>query len=92
VKTSPAGWAACVDREADQGMLNENALPRTDFNPLKILLAPDRVWITGRAWPTRWRGVHRHDRLPDPGDGRRPRRQLRVLPALTFCLKERQQT
>jgi hypothetical protein len=34
-------------------MLNENALPRTDFNPLKILLAPDRVWITGRAWPTR---------------------------------------
>jgi thiamine kinase-like enzyme len=25
----------------------------TDFNPLNILLGPDRVWIVDWAWPTR---------------------------------------
>jgi RIO-like serine/threonine protein kinase len=28
-------------------------LLHTDFNPLNILLGPDRVWIIDWAWPTR---------------------------------------
>jgi streptomycin 6-kinase len=29
------------------------ALMHTDFNPLNILLGPDRTWIIDWAWPTR---------------------------------------
>jgi hypothetical protein len=33
--------------------LDGDALLHTDFNPLNILLGPDRTWIIDWAWPTR---------------------------------------
>jgi hypothetical protein len=53
VKQARQRWAAYVDREADLDLLDGNALLHTDFNPLNILLGPDRLWITDWAWPTR---------------------------------------
>ena len=45
-------WAAYVDRKADLDLLDGDALLHTDFNPLNILLGPDRTWIIDWAWPT----------------------------------------
>jgi hypothetical protein len=53
VKQARQRWAAYVDREADLGLLDGDALLHTDFNPLNILLGPDRLWIIDWAWPTR---------------------------------------
>ena len=53
VKRARQRWAAYVDREADLDLLDGDALLHTDFNPLNILLGPDRVWIIDWAWPTR---------------------------------------
>ena len=53
VKRARQRWAAYVDREADLNLLDGDALLHTDFNPLNILLGPDRLWITDWAWPTR---------------------------------------
>jgi hypothetical protein len=36
-------------------LLDGDALLHTDFNPLNILVGPDRVWIIDWAWPTRGR-------------------------------------
>jgi Ser/Thr protein kinase RdoA (MazF antagonist) len=53
VKQARQRWAAYVDREADLDLLDGDALLHTDFNPLNILLDPDRTWIIDWAWPTR---------------------------------------
>ncbi len=53
VKQARQRWAAYVDGEADLDMLDGDALLHTDFNPLNILLGPDRTWIIDWAWPTR---------------------------------------
>jgi hypothetical protein len=53
VKHARQRWAAYVDSEADLELLDGDALLHTDFNPLNILLGPDRVWIIDWAWPTR---------------------------------------
>ena len=53
VKRARQRWAAYVDREVDLDLLDGDALLHTDFNPLNILLRPDRVWIIDWAWPTR---------------------------------------
>jgi aminoglycoside/choline kinase family phosphotransferase len=53
VKQARQRWAAYVDHEADLDLLDGDALLHTDFNPLNILLGPDRVWIIDWAWPTR---------------------------------------
>ena len=53
VKQARQRWAAYVDREADLDLLDGDALLHTDFNPLNILLGPDRTWIIDWAWPTR---------------------------------------
>ena len=53
VKQARQRWTAYVDREADLNLLDGDALLHTDFNPLNILLGPDRVWIIDWAWPTR---------------------------------------
>ncbi len=53
VKRARQRWAAYVDREADLDLLDGDALLHTDFNPLNILLGPDRLWIIDWAWPTR---------------------------------------
>ena len=53
VKQARQRWAAYVDREADLDLLDGDALLHTDFNPLNILLGPDRAWIIDWAWPTR---------------------------------------
>jgi hypothetical protein len=53
VKQARQRWAAYVDREPDLDLLDGDALLHTDFNPLNILLGPDRVWIIDWAWPTR---------------------------------------
>jgi hypothetical protein len=34
-------------------VLDGDALLHTDFNPLNILVGPDRVWMIDWAWPTR---------------------------------------
>ena len=47
VKQARQRWASCVDREADLDLLH------ADFNPLNMLLDPDRTWIIDWAWPTR---------------------------------------
>ena len=53
VKQARQRWAAYVDSEADLQLLDGDALLHTDFNPLNILLGPDRAWIIDWAWPTR---------------------------------------
>jgi hypothetical protein len=53
VKQAPQRWAAYVDCEADLEVLDGDALLHTDFNPLNILVGPDRVWMIDWAWPTR---------------------------------------
>lgn len=53
VKQARQRWAAYVDSEADLDLLDGDALLHTDFNPLNVLLGPDRVWIIDWAWPTR---------------------------------------
>ena len=53
VKLARRHWAVYIGREADLDLLDRDALLHTDFNPLSILLAPDRVWIIDWAWPTR---------------------------------------
>ncbi len=53
VKQARQRWAAYVDRETDLDLLDGDALLHTDFNPLNILVGPDRVWIIDWAWPTR---------------------------------------
>ena len=53
VKQARQRWAAYVDREADLDLLDGDALLHTDFNPLNILLGPERTWIIDWAWPTR---------------------------------------
>jgi thiamine kinase-like enzyme len=53
VKHARQRWAAYVDCEADVDLLDGDALLHTDFNPLNILLGPDRTWIIDWAWPTR---------------------------------------
>ena len=53
VKQARQLWAAYVDREAGLDLLDVDALLHTDFNPLNILLGPERTWIIDRAWPTR---------------------------------------
>ena len=53
VKQARQRWAAYVDREAGLDLLDGDALLHTDFNPLNILLGPERTWIIDRAWPTR---------------------------------------
>jgi hypothetical protein len=45
--------AAYVDGEADLDLVDGDALLHTDFNPLNVLLGPDRVWIIDWAWTTR---------------------------------------
>jgi len=74
VKQARQRWAAYVDSEADLELLDGDALLHIDFNPLNILLGPDRVWIIDWAWPTR-RSVYRRGLLPDPGDGGRSQRE-----------------
>ena len=46
-------WAAYVDRKADLDLIDGDALLHTDFNPLNLLLGPDRTSIIDWAWPTR---------------------------------------
>ncbi len=53
VKQARQRWAAYVDREADLDLLDGDTLLHTDFNPLNILIGPDRTWIIDWAWPTR---------------------------------------
>ncbi len=53
VKQARQRWAAYVDCEADLEVLDGDALLHTDFNPLNILVGPDRVWMIDWAWPTR---------------------------------------
>jgi thiamine kinase-like enzyme len=53
VKKARQRWAAYVDCEADLDLLDGDALLHTDFDPLNILLGPDRLWIIDWAWPTR---------------------------------------
>ena len=53
VKQARQRWAAYVDRKADLDLRDGDALLHTDFNPLNILLGPDRIWIIDWAWPTR---------------------------------------
>jgi hypothetical protein len=53
VKQARQRWVGYVDREADLELLDGDALLHTDFNPLNILVGPDRVWIIDWAWPTR---------------------------------------
>jgi thiamine kinase-like enzyme len=53
VKRARQRWAAYVDRETDLNLLDGDALLHTDFNPLNILLRPDRLWIIDWARPTR---------------------------------------
>ena len=44
----------CIRRQRSRpGLLDGDALLHIDFNPLNILLGPDRVWIIDWAWPTR---------------------------------------
>jgi hypothetical protein len=45
-------WAAYVDHDQDLSLLDGNALLHTDFNPLNILITPDKTWIIDWAWPT----------------------------------------
>lgn len=68
VKRARQRWAAYVDRETDLNLLDGDALLHTDFNPLNILLRPDRLWIIdlGLAHPRC--GIRRRGVLPDPSD------------------------
>jgi hypothetical protein len=56
VKQARQRWAAYVDRETDLDLLDGDALLHTDFNPMNVLLGPDRTWIIDWAWPTRGAG------------------------------------
>jgi thiamine kinase-like enzyme len=53
VKQARQRWTAYVDCEAGLDLLDGDALLHTDFNPLNVLLGPDRVWIIDWVWPTR---------------------------------------
>ena len=68
-------WAAYIHSEADLELLDGDALLHTDFNPLNILLGPDRVWMIDWAWPTRGAAFIDAVLLLDPGDGGRSQRE-----------------
>ncbi len=53
VKQARQRRAAYADCEADLEVLDGDALLHTNFNPLNILVGPDRVWMIDWAWPTR---------------------------------------
>src|ERR1700749_1114638 len=52
VKPATQRWSAYLDERAREWLAGD-ALLHTDFNPLNVLITPDRTWIVDWAWPTR---------------------------------------